>query len=340
MKKIEELEKELKNNQLNSLYLLYGEETFLMENVLKKIKKLFGETLKGINYIMLDETNIDGLISNIETPAFGYEKKLIIARNTGLFKAKGKRESALITKTKESINNYIKENMELIKQGTVLVFVEEEADSRLALLKTIDKLGEVCKFEFQKPVQIAKRIKSICKGYEVTIQDSTCMYFIENCGTNMQELVNEVRKLIEYTGKGGEITNKEIDLLCTKKMESIIFDLTDSLGSKGKTNSIQILNNLLYAKEPIQKIIITIYNHFKKLYFTKLAQKTNRNIAQTLNLKPNQMFLVNKYARQAGMFSESELNKILQELRDLDYKYKIGLIDVEVGLESILCKYS
>ena len=54
--KIEELEKELKNEKLSSLYLLYGEEKFLLENSLKKIKNLFGECLKGINYITIDDT--------------------------------------------------------------------------------------------------------------------------------------------------------------------------------------------------------------------------------------------------------------------------------------------
>mgnify|MGYP004566756861 FL=1 len=56
--KIEELEKELKSEKIISLYLLYGEEKFLLENSLKKIKSLFGECLKGINYITIDDTNL------------------------------------------------------------------------------------------------------------------------------------------------------------------------------------------------------------------------------------------------------------------------------------------
>ena len=40
---IENLEKELKSGQLQSLYLLYGEELYLLETNLKKIKTLFGE---------------------------------------------------------------------------------------------------------------------------------------------------------------------------------------------------------------------------------------------------------------------------------------------------------
>ena len=76
-----ELEKELKENKLNSIYLLFGEETFLLESSLKKIKKIFGEILPGINYIQIDDTNIEELIPDIQTPAFGYEKKLIIVKS-------------------------------------------------------------------------------------------------------------------------------------------------------------------------------------------------------------------------------------------------------------------
>ena len=78
--KIEDLEKELKTGKLRGIYLLYGEETFLLENCLKSIKKIFGEKINGINYILLDDTNINGIISDLETPAFGYNKKLIIAK--------------------------------------------------------------------------------------------------------------------------------------------------------------------------------------------------------------------------------------------------------------------
>ncbi len=59
---IECLEKELNQGNLSSLYLLYGEEEYLLETSVKKIKKLFGESLTGINYISLDDTNVNRLI--------------------------------------------------------------------------------------------------------------------------------------------------------------------------------------------------------------------------------------------------------------------------------------
>ena len=339
MVSIENLEKELKNNNLDNLYLLYGEELFLLETSLKKIKALFGECIKGINFISIDETNVNQLIADIETPAFGYEKKLIIARNTGLFKKEGRRKNAELNKLKEKISSYLQENIKIIEKSVVLVFIEEEADSKQELYKIIDKLGIACKFDFQKPIQIEKRIKVICNSYKVQIDNNTLRYFIECCGTNMQDLINEIRKLIEYAGENGKIEKEDIDKLSIKKLESIIFDLTDNLGKKDIVKALEVLKNLVYAKEPIQKILITLYNHFKKIYFTKLAEKFKKDIITSLNLKPNQTFLVNKYKMQAKYFKEKELKEILQSLRDLDYNYKNGLIDLEVGLESILCRY-
>ncbi len=336
---IDNLEKELKTGKLNNIYLLYGEELFLLENSLKKIKNLFGECIKGINYINIDETNYTELIQDIETPAFGYEKKLIIAKNTGLLKKDGKRKNVELEKSREKLIGYINQNIDIIKTSVVLVFVEENVNTKKELYKVIDKNGIVCNFEYQKPIQLEKRIKAICNGYEVEIDNVALRYFIECCGTNMQDLINEIRKLIEYAGKGGKITKEDIDELSIKKLESVIFDLTDSLGKKETAKALQVLKNLIYAKEPLQKILITLYNHFKKIYFSKLALKYGKDIIFSLDLKPNQTFLVNKYKTQAGYFTENELKQILQKLRDLDYEYKNGLIDLQIGMESILCAY-
>lgn len=71
----------------------------------------------------------------------------------------------------------------------------------------------------------------------------------------------------------------------------------------------------------------------------KMAEKYHQDVAASMNLKPNQMFLVTKYKTQAGYFEEQDLRKILDEIINLDANYKIGLIDLEIGLEAILCRY-
>ena len=98
---VEELEKSLNSQELNSIYVLYGEEKFLLESVVKKIKKKFGECINGINYINIDETNINELISDIQTPAFGYPKKLIIVKNSEILKKEGKRKNPELAKQRQ-----------------------------------------------------------------------------------------------------------------------------------------------------------------------------------------------------------------------------------------------
>lgn len=333
-----ELEKELKLNILEGVYLLYGEETFLLESSLKKMKKLFGELILGINYIQIDETNVEELISDLETPAFGYEKKLVIVKNSGLLKKEGKKVNVKLKELKEKVAQYFSDNIEEVKEYNIVVFIEQEVEKN-SLYKLLEKQGKICIFDKQSPSQIAGRLKIIFNAYKVNIDDNTLRYLIEACGTSMQELINESRKLIEYAGENGTVSKNDIDSLCIKEVNAVIFTLTDLLGKKDITGALETLKNLIYNKEPIQKILITLYNHFKKIYLTKLALEERKDIAEVLDLKPTQMFLVNKYKGQSNYFKKEELKSIVEELILLDKNYKIGLIDLNIGLESILSKY-
>ena len=307
------------------IYILYGEDNFLKEEAVKKIKKSFGELKAGINYIQIDESNVSNLISDIETPAFGYDKKLITVKNTGLFKKKDSTSDKIAEFIQNNNNDYIE-----------LIFIEENVEKN-KLYNVINKIGKIVEFKEQKMPQLIKKVKSISNAYGVEIKENTAQYFIECVGTNMQTIINELRKLIEYAGKGGEIKKEDIDALSIKKSETIIFDLTDALGKKQIKSAIEILHNLEYEREPVQKILIMLYNHFKKLYIIHLCK--GKDVAQNLKLKPNQIFLVNKYSMQAKCFKENELSKIIDELILLDENSKNGNIDLEIGLESILCRY-
>src|SRR5574344_268171 len=218
------LESKLKNNKLDAIYLFYGEERYLIKNKLKKIEKIFGEKINGINFIQIDNTNVANIISDIETPAFGYEKKLIVIKDSQLFKkktreAKSKKSdennneiddekidnNSPVNHLSNRIAEYIKENIEIIKESVVILFVEEEADKN-ELYKIIEEKGIVCEFNKLKETEVGKRLKAICNAYKVNADDATLHYFIEICGTNMQDLLNEIRKQIEFAGENGIIT--------------------------------------------------------------------------------------------------------------------------------------
>ena len=190
----ENLEKELNSEKpLSSVYLLYGEEKFLLDNCFKKIKKKFGELLQGINYVLLDENSVDNLIYEIESPAFGYDKKLIIVKNSNLFKKDGRRKTG--TPIQEQVASYFNENK--ISNDVVLVFVEDTADKN-DVFDAISKQAVIVQFTELDELSLIRKLKQIANLYKVNVSESDLKYFIEISGTNMQYLINEIRKLIEF----------------------------------------------------------------------------------------------------------------------------------------------
>ena len=335
-KKYNEVDK-LIQSKLDSVYLFYGEEEYLINTLINKIKKKFGELVLGINYVLIDDTNIDQLISNIEMPAFGYDKKLIIIKNSNIFKKDGRKKKN--STLEEALINYFKENFEIIEQNCVIVFYEIETNST-ELFGEIEKRAISFKSDYLDSKNLISYLKNICSLYHVEVDDATLMYMVENCGTSLRVLINELRKVIEYTGEGNKITKDAIDQLCIKQIESMIFDLTDNIGAKKISSALDILDNLLANKEPIQVILVTLYTHIKRLYLSKISNGASKDsLVAALGIKPNHVFLIKKYQGQSKNFSEVQLRSLLEALADLDYNSKIGNIDADVGLRSIICNY-
>ena len=175
---------------MENLKLFFGENTYLIESEIKKIKKEFGELILGINYVPIDENNVNSIISELETPPFGYEKKLIIAKGCNLLKKE--------TKTKKNKNAEISQKIaDYLKDSIVFIIVEDTAEKTTDLFKFVSSKGEVKEFTELKPAELMQKLKSICNGYKVDIDNDTLKYIVETCGTSLQELINEIRKLIK-----------------------------------------------------------------------------------------------------------------------------------------------
>lgn len=339
---LQKLEQQINAKKLSSVYVFYGEEKYLIENTVNKIKKIFGALQEGINYASLDETNVNNVISEIETPSFGFDKKLIVIKKAGLLskESKSKGQNTISKKLAE----YIENNFEIIKQSVVLIIIEETVEkcTLLDILKKLENGSEnnvaICEFQKLKLNEIVIRMKKICSLYNVQADENVLTYLVEISGTSMQNLINEIRKLVEYAGPGGKISKEDVKLLATQEIDNIIFNLTDSMGVKDTKKALDTLKDLIYLKESLQSIMINLYRHFKKLYFIKLAEKDGNsgNIAELLELRPNQMFLITKYKKQASYFSEDELRTFLSRMLELEEKYKTGNIDLEIGLEVLL----
>ena len=334
------------NNSIDGIYLFYGQNKYFMDQTISKIKKSFGDIIVGLNFIQLDASNVDSLIDNMEIPAFGFSKKLIIVKDSNLFPvSKKKKEDSEKEDAKEEKKNkkadqiaeYIDKHYEDIIETNIVIFVEE-AVSNNKLFKTINEKGIVVEYKDLTPEESISYIKGIIKHFPVKMSDINIRYFVEVVGTDSFTINNELAKQV-YCNLNGEITKKSIDTLATKNMESVIFDLTNAMGTKNAKQALEILDNLLSQKIDFVVILPFTYSTLKKIYYTKLAIKEKVPLAPLLDLKAGTAFLERKYKEQSSLFKESELRMILDELIRLDDNYKAGLIDPKIGFESIISRY-
>ncbi len=79
-------------------------------------------------------------MQELQMPCFGYEKKMIIVKNSGLFKKETKKKTTNTKEIRDNLEKYLKENIEDIKERIVLVFIEESID-KLNITKTFESMG-------------------------------------------------------------------------------------------------------------------------------------------------------------------------------------------------------
>lgn len=316
---------------MENLYLITGDDLFEREKTVEKIKSAFGELVKGINFIVIDKDTINLLQGEVTTYPFGFDKKLIIVNI-----ANKNQDTDDGASKNDWFDDELMENILNSIDMNVIVF-NGNFQARSKIYEFVSQNGKC--IDCNKPKNkkdIAPWVVDLVRKEQKTISNENASYIVHTCGADKMMLYNEIQKLADFVGERKEITKKDIDEVGIRNLETIIFDLTDSLGARNVTNSIRVLEELLMQKEPIQKILIMIAKHFKSLLITKICMNENRDVANELNIKFP--FIVNKYKEQARRFTREELENVLLDISELDVNSKIGKIDLKTGLEITLVK--
>ncbi len=316
----------------SNLILITGEDVYEREQKLEQIKSGFGECIKGINFIVMDKTNIDNLESEINTYPFGFSRKLIIVKID-----KKEKEDSDSSETVEEKNDWLTPSMEetLKALEDVVVVFYGDIKKTTKIYKLVQKSGECILCDKKKEYDILSWASRAFAVNGIEISNADINYLISICGTDKLMLKSEMDKLVDYTYESKKVTKKDIDAICIRTSDVIIFDLTDSLGNKDIKTALNALNELIENKEPIQKIAIMIAKHFKALLVAKIAMMENKNVLDELATKSP--YAANKYKNQAKSFSLEELKQKVLDFSKLDIDSKTGKIDLKIGLERIIC---
>ncbi|KNY25084.1 DNA polymerase III, delta subunit [Pseudobacteroides cellulosolvens ATCC 35603 = DSM 2933] len=328
------LKEHIKSNKFKNLYLFYGHEEYLKKLYLESIEnKIIGGNMRDMNKIVMEgKVDIGKLADNCETVPLFSERKLVLVKNSGIFKASKKSDSEKTDGKKDNLAMLIQS----VPSYTCLIFIEEEIDKRLKVIDIIKKNGLIVEFAFQKPPELVKWVIKLFRAKNKNISNELASVIVNNCDQGMVEIHNEVEKLILFLGNKETVSPQDVEKVCTKSIKSRIFDLTDAIAAKDRTKAYIILEEMVVLKEPMPKILYMIARQFNQLLSIKLLTQVGANIndaAAKIGVSP---YIAGKIMKQSKEFELNLLKKVVEESLELDVAVKTGRINDRVAVEMLL----
>lgn len=321
------IDEDIKNGKLNHIYLIYGGESFLRKQYKERLKKALSPEEDSMNYSYYEGKDISAgeIIDLAETMPFLAERRTIIIENSPFFKGEVEK---------------IAEYLSTVPDTTYLVFVEETVDKRSKMYKAVAKNGSVVEAQGLSEDKLMTWVLQLLNKDNKKITQNTMHYLLDKIGTNMENIRQEVEKLICYCYDKDVITNEDIDAVCTTQINNQIFEMLDAMANKRQKVALSLYYNLLALKEPPLRILYLIGRQFNLLLQARMLKQRgygDRVIAEKIGVPP---FAATKYLNQASKFKMEDLKQAVEECVEADEAVKSGNRNDRLSVELLIIKYS
>lgn len=335
---IDILKEDIRNKKIRSLYLFYGPEEYLKKHYVESIENVLLEAdMKAMNRVVLEgKTDVRRISDNCETMPVFAEKKVVIVRNSGLFKS-GKKLDEGSGKGKGKADEFTG-YLQGVPEYTCLIFYEAEIDKRMKAVDAIKKNGLLVEFPFQKPADLVKWVVKAFKTSKKEIDTVAASLLVEGSEQGMTDIFNEIGKLLAFTGDKLKVTAQDVENVCTKSVKSRIFDLTDAIADKNVSRALKLLNDMIVMKEPVPRIQYMITRQFRHLLHMKLLRGKGVNAddaASKIGITP---YAAYKLQKQIASFPLDKLKDAIEQSLIMDTSVKTGKIDERMAVELLICR--
>ncbi len=314
---------------MNNLYLIYGDENYLINDELNKIISDSNVLKDNIIRYNLDETNISDVLDEACTISMFDSKKLIICEEC----------SFLTTDSKKDINNDLESLLKYINNpfdDVYLIFIVKNSklDDRKKIVKELKRLSKVIECKKLESHSLNNYIYNYFKDNSYNIDMPLVRMIVDKVKYDLSNIINECNKLMIYKDLDKNITKEDIDLVIRDNIEDNIFSLTNSIMEKNVEKSIKIYKDLLLMGEEPIKLIVMIANQFRLILQVKLMKKNGYKEIEMPSIIGEHPYRV-KLALSSN-YDEQKLIDNIKKLYKLDYDIKSGNIDKNFGLELFL----
>lgn len=321
------IDEHIKTQQFHNAYLLYGDEDYLKKQYRNKLIKALLPEDDSMNFAKFEgkDISVGEVIDLAETLPFFADRRVILIADSGFFKT-----------SQEQLADYLSQ----IQETTYFVFVESEVDKRSKTYKAISKAGSAVDFSMPDEKLLTTWMGSRIKAAGKTISREAWQEFFERTNDSMDRMDKEMEKLLSYTYHKDNISLEDVKAICTKQVQTKIFDMIGFIASKNLPKVMELYHDMLAAKEPPIRILALIIRQFDQMYLLKDMASTGMNVSTIAGKLGIRDFIVKKNLGLARNFSMEQIRQLLEDAADLDERAKTGLINDRMAVELLMIKYS
>lgn len=341
---------DIKKNNINKVYLFYGEEDYLIDNTVKYIKnKNIGKNLEYLNYTLLDSDDIvmDDIYNACETLPFMSEKKMVVVKDLGIFASKKKDDKNDEDKNinKDDFGEMLSDYILTLEEYVILVFVERinKIDSRKKLVKNIKKVGSVLEFKKLRGKELDNCVEKFFIERNKKISRANISYFIQNssyleynANKTLYDLENEIIKLCNYSGDKQEITKDDIDRVSSRFLQNNVFKLLDGIINKNATEALKVFNEMILSNQPIPVILHMIIRQLRLMMMMILMRQKGYNNSKIMSKLGIKEYEFKKISLQCRHYTINEIEENLKKCLSVDKNIKNGSMGSRVAVEMLI----
>ena len=309
---------------MNNFYIIYGTDKSLINNEVNNITNKLNIT-DVIKY-SIDTSTIEDILEDASTISMFSNNKILILDNCTFLTSGHNIEN--ISLLEKYLNNYNK--------NTYIIFISytDKLDSRKKIVNTLTKVSKVIEIKKGDKNYLKSYINKILKEKNYTIESTD--YFLSKTGSNLDNIKNELDKLIIYKDKTKNITNKDIDEIVLTIMEDEIYTLTDSIIEHNVEKSLSLMNEFINKSVDEISLIIMISNQFRFMFQVKRLLNKGKNTNEIAKILESNPYRVKFTEKKLYYYTEETLINYLKTLAKMDREIKLGNINKRLALEMFI----
>ncbi len=322
---------DIRQGIVKPIYFLFGEEPYFIDKISEYIgNKILNEDERGFNQMVLygKDTSIDEIVGNAKRYPMMAENQVVIVK-----------EAQHLSRTIEQLSAYADNP----QQTTVLVicYKYKKLDKRKALYKSLKKTGVVLESKKLYENQVSDWLRKTMVSAGYSISHKAALLLVENLGTDLSRINNELEKLKLVLPPKSEITPVHIEEHIGISKDYNNFELKKAIGERNVLKATKIVT--YFAQNPKDNpfvLTVTLLHSFfsQLLQYHGLSDHSPKNVASALRINP---YFVSEFQTAAKNYPMKKVSRIISYLREMDLKGKgVGATNVNQSdlLKELLVK--